>query len=79
MIKKLSSKKAFTIIEVVLVLGIAGLIILAVFVAVPALQRSKRDTIAKNDKRRFPLKVPSELNTAKLNTDQGTAMYRIAV
>lgn len=53
MIKKLSSKKAFTIIEVVLVLGIAGLIILAVFVAVPALQRSKRNQVRKDDMTRY--------------------------
>ena len=63
MIKKLSSKKAFTIIEVVLVLGIAGLIILAVFVAVPALQRSKRDTIAKNDMTRFMSAIVSWQNS----------------
>lgn len=34
----------FTIIEVVLVLAIAGLIFLMVFIALPALQRSQRDT-----------------------------------
>lgn len=36
--------KGFTIIEVVLVLAIAGLIFLAVFLALPALQRNQRDT-----------------------------------
>jgi len=36
--------KGFTIIEVVLVLAIAGLIMAAVFVAVPALQQNQRDT-----------------------------------
>ena len=40
---------AFTIIEVVLVLAIAGLIFLMVFIALPALQRSQRDTARKND------------------------------
>ena len=39
----------FTIIEVVLVLAIAGLIFLMVFVALPALQRSQRDTQRRND------------------------------
>ncbi len=39
----------FTIIEVVLVLAIAGLIFLMVFVALPALQRSQRDAQRKND------------------------------
>ena len=43
------TKKAFTIIEVVLVLAIAGLIFLMVFIALPALQRSQRDTARKND------------------------------
>lgn len=38
----------FTIIEVVLVLAIAGLIFLAVFLALPALQRSLRDQARKD-------------------------------
>ncbi|MBQ2695242.1 type II secretion system protein [Candidatus Saccharibacteria bacterium] len=42
-------KKGFTIIEVVLVLAIAGLIFLMVFIALPALQRSQRDTQRRND------------------------------
>ena len=41
---KINSKQGFTIIEVVLVLAIAGLIFLMVFLALPALQRSQRDT-----------------------------------
>jgi prepilin-type N-terminal cleavage/methylation domain-containing protein len=41
--------KGFTIIEVVLVLAIAGLIFLMVFIALPALQRSQRDQARKND------------------------------
>ena len=44
-----NSKKGFTIIEVVLVLAIAGLIFLMVFVALPTLQTSQRDTQRKND------------------------------
>ena len=44
-----NSKEGFTIIEVVLVLAIAGLIFLMVFVALPALQRSQRDTQRRND------------------------------
>ena len=42
-------KEGFTIIEVVLVLAIAALIMLMVFIAWPALQRSQRDTARKND------------------------------
>ncbi len=45
----INSKQGFTIIEVVLVLAIAGLIFLMVFVALPALQRSQRDTQRRND------------------------------
>lgn len=42
--KNTSELGGFTIIEVVLVLAIAGLIFLMVFLALPALQRSQRDT-----------------------------------
>ena len=44
-----NTKQGFTIIEVVLVLAIAGLIFLMVFIAWPALQRSQRDTQRRND------------------------------
>ena len=43
------NRKGFTIIEVVLVLAIAGLIFLMVFIALPALQRSQRDTQRRQD------------------------------
>lgn len=46
---KKSNEKGFTIIEVLIVLAIAGLILLIVFLAVPALQRSARNTSRKND------------------------------
>ncbi len=42
-------KKGFTIIEVSLVIAIAGLIFLMVFVALPALQRSQRDSQRRDD------------------------------
>lgn len=41
--------EGFTIIEVMIVLAIAGLIMLVVFLAVPALQRNSRNTQRKND------------------------------
>ncbi len=41
--------EGFTIIEVLIVLAIAGLILLIVFLAVPALQRNSRNTNRKND------------------------------
>ena len=43
------NKEGFTIIEVMIVLAIAGLIILIVFLAVPALQRNSRNTQRRND------------------------------
>ena len=66
------TKKGFTIIEVVLVLAIAGLIFLMVFVALPALQRSQRDTQRRDDMARFA----SQLNQYQSNNggkvpDQG--------
>ncbi|HSE29006.1 MAG TPA: type II secretion system protein [Candidatus Saccharimonadales bacterium] len=57
--KKLNNGKGFTIIEVVLVLAIAGLIFLVVFLALPALQRGQRDTQRKNDLGRFMSQVTS--------------------
>lgn len=48
-----NTKKGFTIIEVVLVLAIAGLIFLMVFTALPAMQRSQRDTARRDDLARF--------------------------
>ncbi len=47
--QNINSKKGFTIIEVVLVLAIAGLIFLMVFIAYPALRRSQSDTQRRED------------------------------
>lgn len=47
--KRQQNVKGFSIIEVVLVLAIAGLIFLMVFIALPALQSGQRDTARKND------------------------------
>lgn len=44
-----NAKRGFTIIEVVLVLAIAGLIFLMVFIALPNMQRSQRDTQRRQD------------------------------
>lgn len=51
MLTKLKQQRSegFTIIEVMIVLAIAGLIILIVLLAVPALNRSSRNTSIKND------------------------------
>lgn len=51
MINKLQKRKesGFTIIEVLIVLAIAGLIMVVVFLAVPNLQRSQRNNARKTD------------------------------
>ncbi|MDN5819395.1 MAG: type II secretion system GspH family protein [bacterium] len=60
-----SNNKGFTIIEVVLVLAIAGLIFLMVFIALPALQRSQRDTQRREDISRFV----SQINSYQTNNN----------
>lgn len=47
--KNIKREDGFTIIEVLIVLAIAGLIMLIVFLAVPALQRNARNTSRKSD------------------------------
>jgi prepilin-type N-terminal cleavage/methylation domain-containing protein len=46
---KQARQRGFTIIEVLIVLAIAGLIMLVVFLAVPALQRNARNNSRNND------------------------------
>ena len=58
-----SNKNGFTIIEVVLVLAVAGLIFMMIFIALPALQRSQRDTQRKSQLN----SVISQLNRAISN------------
>lgn len=60
-----NNKKGFTIIEVVLVLAIAGLIFLMVFIALPALQRSQRNTRRRQDMAR----VLSAVNDYQANNN----------
>jgi prepilin-type N-terminal cleavage/methylation domain-containing protein len=77
----MKQRKAFTIIEVVLVLAIAGLIFLMVFIALPALQRSQRNTRRRQDMARIATAVndyqannnklpfPDALGTNKVDND----------
>ena len=66
---------AFTIIEVVLVLAIAGLIFLMVFIALPALQRNQRDTQRKNDMSRLKTAIDSYKSNNRGNLPWGTDRY----
>jgi len=58
-VQQKNKEKGFTIIEVVLVLAIAGLIFLMVFIALPALQRSQRDTQRRDDVSKFVSQLSS--------------------
>jgi prepilin-type N-terminal cleavage/methylation domain-containing protein len=64
--------EGFTIIEVVLVLAIAGLIFLIVFLALPALQRSQRDTQRKNDVSRMMSQLTQYQSNHQGNLPSGT-------
>ncbi len=65
--KKLSKNpnSGFTIIEVVLVLAIAGLIFLMVFIALPALQRGQRDAQRKEDLSRVSVQLTNYLSSTR--------------
>lgn len=67
------SDSGFTIIEVVLVLAIAALIMLMVFIALPALQRGQRDTQRQDDVSRLQSAVSnySAANRGNIPSDQG--------
>lgn len=74
-------ESGFTIIEVLIVLAIAGLIMLIVFLAVPALQRNSRNTSIKNDVQNV-LGGVSEFrganngsNPTAISTSTGTVTY----
>lgn len=59
------SNRGFTIIEVVLVLAIAGLIFLMVFIALPALQRGQRDAQRKSDLTRISVQITNYLSSTR--------------
>jgi prepilin-type N-terminal cleavage/methylation domain-containing protein len=82
-------KKGFTIIEVMIVLAIAGLIILIVLLAVPQLQRNSRNTGRKSDITRIAAGVnefasnnngamPAEGNMAAIITQTGNLGQYVA-
>lgn len=62
--------EGFTIIEVLIVLAIAGLILLIVFLAVPALQRNSRNTTRNNEAARISAAVSECL--ANRNADKAS-------
>ncbi len=70
-------QRGFTIIEVVLVLAIAGLIFLMVFLALPALQRSQRDTARRSSLSTFTAQVTQfqANNKGAVPTTAGVAAF----
>jgi prepilin-type N-terminal cleavage/methylation domain-containing protein len=58
-------QKGFTIIEVVLVLAIAGLIFLMVFVALPSLQKGQKDAQRKQDLARISTQITNYVTNTR--------------
>lgn len=62
-----NKQDGFTIIEIMIVLAIAGLIMLIVFLAVPALERNSRNTARKQDASRI-----ADATSNFINNNNGT-------
>lgn len=62
-----NERSGFSVIEVALVLAIAGLIFLMVFIALPSLRRSQRDTSRRED----VMKLVSEIKNYQTNNGRG--------
>lgn len=75
MLNKVKNRKqeGFTIIEVLIVLAIAGLILLIVFLAVPALQRNSRNTQRKEDASKALGALQEAVNNSGGSLATGTA------
>lgn len=76
--KKRDSKKGFTIIEVALVLAIAGLIFLMVFIALPSIQRNQRDAERRDDVSKLLTSIEKYIgnNRGALPTGTGLISYQ---
>jgi prepilin-type N-terminal cleavage/methylation domain-containing protein len=95
MVQKLRKpNEGFTIIEVLIVLAIAGLILLIVFLAVPALQRNSRNTqirnsaasvlggvneFVSNNNGQMPTTVTSANGTVTITGGAGTSQVQIQI
>lgn len=73
--------EGFTIIEVLIVLAIAGLIMLIVFLAVPALQRNSRNTSRRSEAGRYAAAanefVSNNNGTLPVAADSGTIVTAV--
>lgn len=79
--KAKTATKGFTVIEVVLVLALAGLIFLMAFIALPQMQRSQRDAERKDDMMLFTESVKKYMtnNRGTLPDTQGTQLGDINI
>lgn len=72
---KRGDKNGFTIIEVSLVLAIAGLIFLMIFIALPALRRTQRDSTRRDDMMVFLKELKSFQTNNRGALPTGTGAY----
>lgn len=72
---KRGDKKGFTIIEVSLVLAIAGLIFLMIFIALPALRRTQRDSQRRDDMMGFLKEIKNYQTNNRGMLPTGTGAY----
>lgn len=77
MLKK-SNQKGFSIIEVLIVLAIAGLIMLIVFLAVPALQRNARNSSRQSDASKISAAITQCLSNNNGQVDKCKTSVAIA-
>lgn len=79
-INKVNKQHGFTIIEVALVLAIAGLIFLVVFLALPALQNSQKDMARRQDVGRVVSALQSYMadNGGNLSSLNNGSAYNIS-
>ena len=75
---EIERKKGFTLVETMLVLAIAGLIFLMMFIAIPALNRTQRDSRRRDDISIFLRRVKDYQtnNRGALPTGEGEAITR---
>ncbi len=66
-------QQGFTIIELMIVVAVAGLIMIMVFLAVPALQRNQRNTARNNDAKRISAAVVSFISNHNLRLPSGSS------
>jgi prepilin-type N-terminal cleavage/methylation domain-containing protein len=69
------NSKGFTLIEVVLVLAIAGLLLTLVFLAVTGAQKSRRDAVRKNDLSRIAAQLDAYASNNKGDYPTSSALW----